>query len=273
MLNKNIIYITGLPKAGSSLLCQLLAYHPEIYTLNDYSPLCTTLVNLRRQLSDSDALLSQLDNDFDLIYQRLISAFRGFINGWFNETEKIWVTDKNRDWLRHLELLHLLDPNCRVLVCVRALDQIYASIERQHQKTLLLDFPNHLADLSHSERALSLFSEQGIIGASLKAMEGLFNLDEELQKHLYYVVFEHLVSEPQEVMQSIYNWLEMPVAQFNPRQLEIKSRLNNSYNRFKYPHYLKSSVEISPPYVIPPHFTTLIKQNFAWYYKTFYPGL
>ncbi|MBW4548386.1 MAG: sulfotransferase, partial [Symplocastrum torsivum CPER-KK1] len=47
MLNKQIIYVTGLPRAGSTLLCQLLDHHPEIDHSGHSSPLCQTLNGLR----------------------------------------------------------------------------------------------------------------------------------------------------------------------------------------------------------------------------------
>ena len=184
MLKKKILYVTGLPRAGSTLLCQILGHHPDIYSPVHSSPLCQTLIGLRHNLSDSEFLLAQMDKEFDLVYQRLINAFRGFINGWFEETEQAWVVDKNRGWLNHLEIVHLLDPNFRMLVCVRELGQIYGSIEAQHQKTLMLDFPDHLANLSKAARAKKLFAEEGVIGSCLQAMEGLQDIEEELQKHL-----------------------------------------------------------------------------------------
>ena len=165
-LKKQIIYVTGLPRSGSTLLCQLLGHHQQVYSPGHSSPLCSTLGNLRHNLSDNPFLLSQLDVDFDLTYGRLLNAFRGFINGWFAETEKDWVVDKNRGWLNHLETMNLLDPNFRMLVCVRELGQIYGSVENQHQKTLLLDFPDHLAHLSRYERAEKLFEKTGVIGVA-----------------------------------------------------------------------------------------------------------
>jgi len=116
MLEKNIIYVTGLPRSGSTLLCQLLSHHPEIYCSGHSSPLCSTLMSLRHNLSDSDFLLAQLDVDFERSYQQLLKAFQGFINGWFAETQQSWVVDKNRGWLQHLETVNHLDPNFKMLV-------------------------------------------------------------------------------------------------------------------------------------------------------------
>ncbi len=58
MLDKQIIYVTGLPRSGSTLMCQLLGHHPQIYSLGHSSPLNQVLNELRHKLSDSPFLLS-----------------------------------------------------------------------------------------------------------------------------------------------------------------------------------------------------------------------
>jgi len=279
MLKKQIIYVTGLPQSGSNLVCQLLRYHPEIYSTGYSSPLCQTLIGLRHQLSDNDFLSAQLDPDFQLVYQRLINAFRGFIDGWFAETDKSWVVDKNRSWLNHLNTVHLLDPNCHMLVCVRELGQICGSIEAQHQRTLLLDFSDRLADLSAAERAKKLFADDGRIGAPLKAIESIKDIEENLQKRLYYIVFEHLISEPLEVMQGICEWLGLQQIDFDLQKFQVDIETDScggthsEGDRFKYPR--ETYTQIQPParHQIPQRFDLVLKQTFTWFYESFYPGL
>ena len=94
-----LLYVTGMPRADATLLCQLLGLHPAIHSTGHSSPLRQILVQLRQQWSDHDFLLAQLDVDFDRAYARLERAWRGFVAGWMAETERPWVVDKNRDWL------------------------------------------------------------------------------------------------------------------------------------------------------------------------------
>lgn len=273
MLKKRIIYVAGLPRAGSTLLCQLFGHHPEIYCTGHSSPLCPTLINLRQNLSDSDFLRAQLDVNFDLAYLRLMNAFQGFINGWFEETDKTWVVDKNRGWLHHIDTVAQLDPDFRMVVCIRELGQIYGSIEAQHQKTILLDFPDHLAHLSRYDRADKLFGAQGVIGSPLQSLQALQDLDAQLQQRLYYVVFEHLMHEPTTVMQGIYQWLNLPPAEFDPGNLKVNPHESDSYYRFKYPHTTRPAIESPPPHTVPSRIQQQIQQQFTWFYQTFYPGL
>jgi sulfotransferase len=273
MLEKQLVCVTGLPRAGSTLLCQLLGHHPDLYCIGHSSPLCPTLAGLRQHLSDSDFMRAQLDVDFQLTYQRLVNAFKGFINGWFAETDKAWVVDKNRAWLNHIETIYQLDPNVRMLVCIRELGQIYGSVEAQHQKTILLDFPDHLANLSRYGRADKLFADQGIIGGPLRSIEALQDVDTQLQQQLYYVVFEHLMQDPVAVMQGIYTWLGLPPAAFNPQNLTVKPHESDSYYRFKYPHKTRTSIQPPMLHGVPARIQQQIQQQFSWFYETFYPGL
>ena len=269
---KQLLCVSGLPRSGSTLLCQLLAHHPDLYCLGHSSPLCRALVGLRHSLSDDDFLKSQLDVDFELGYERLGQAFRGFMAGWFAETHKPWVVDKNRGWLHHIEMLHYLVPDFRILVCVRELGQVYGSIEAQHQKTILLDFPDHLASLSRYARADKLIAEQGVIGSALGSIESLKDIEGQLQQQVYYVIFEHLMQEPIAVMQGIFEWLKISPIVIDLSNLHVKSHESDSYYRFKYLH--RTHRQIQPPIIhrIPERIQHKIQQNFAWFYQTFYPG-
>lgn len=273
MLAKRLICVTGLPRSGSTLLCQLLSHHSDIYCTGHSSPLCSAVTGLRQHLSDSDFLRSQLDVDFDLSYQRLENAFRGFVNGWFAETDRAWTVDKNRGWLQHIETVHHLAPDFRMLVCVRELGQIYGSVEAQHQKTLLLDFPDHLANLSRFARADQLFGPKGVIGQPLVSMEALQDIDTQLQQQLYYVVFEHLMHEPVAVMRGIFDWLGLPAADFDPHNLDVQSHESDSYYRFKYPHVRRSHIQSPQAHKVPKRIQQQIQQRFPWFYQAFYPGL
>jgi len=270
MLNKRMIYVAGLPRSGATLVCQLFAQHPEIYSTGQTSPLCSTLMSLRGQLSDNDLLLNQLDTNFPLVYQRLLNAYRGFINGWFAETPKPWVVDRNRDWVRHLDVIHTLEPDFRMIICVRELSQILGAIENQHQKTVLLDFPEHLADFSRRDRATQIFSETGIVGESLRSLQSIQDVDPLVQQQLYYVVFEHLISAPAQVMAGIYQWLELAPAEVNLLQPPIPEV--PSFHRFKYPQQSFSSFQTSTTYPIAPSLDQSLKQAYPWFYQTFYPG-
>src|SRR5580693_7716030 len=96
------IGVTGLPRAGSTLLCQLLAQHPDIHCEAHSSPLCNTLLGIRRMISD--------DSFFETSYAHLAAAMQGFLRGWYQPVQRKAVVDKNRAWLHAIELLLSIEP-------------------------------------------------------------------------------------------------------------------------------------------------------------------
>ncbi|AUB82328.1 sulfotransferase family protein [Candidatus Thiodictyon syntrophicum] len=267
-----LIYVAGLPRAGSTLLCQLLSLHPQIESSGHSSPLCQILIQLRHQWSDNEFLLAQLDVDFARAYARLPRAWHGFVDGWFADAERPWVVDKNRGWLAQIETVQAVDPGFRMLVCVRELGQVLGSIEAQHARTRLLDFPDHLAHLSHYARADKLLAADGLIGGPLKSIEALQEVPEAVQRQVYYVVFEHLVSEPVAAMQDIHRWLGLPATPFDPLALPVKPGESDSHYRYKYPHRTFTAIRPPAPHPVPPRIARELRDHFGDFYRTFFPG-
>ena len=67
-MTSRFVGVAGLPRSGSTLLCQLLAEHPDIHCEGHSSPLCNSLLATRRFISDDQFMLSQLDVQFDDTY-------------------------------------------------------------------------------------------------------------------------------------------------------------------------------------------------------------
>lgn len=105
-------------------MCQLLARHPEIKWEGHSSPLCNTLLGIRRMISDDQFFLSQLDNSIDTSYAHLTAAMQGFLRGWNHDCKEKAVVDKNRAWLHAIELLLHIEPEAKLMVCLRELGQV-----------------------------------------------------------------------------------------------------------------------------------------------------
>ncbi|OYO27829.1 sulfotransferase [Janthinobacterium sp. PC23-8] len=267
----DFIGVTGLPRAGSTLVCQLLAQHPDLYCEGTSSPLCNTLQGMRRLVSDDQFFLSQLDQSFASSYGHLESAMRGYLRGWYQDCGKQAVVDKNRGWLHAVELLLKLAPEAKLVVCVRELGQIYGSIEAQHQRTILLDFIDHLADYDRLGRADMLFAKDRTIGAPLTSIHSVIDLPLAVQQRLYFVRFEDLVERPVACMSHLYAWLGLAPFEIDPANLKIGVRESDSHYRMKYTHTQTGSIGKPKRHPIPPRIQQQIEQSYPWYYELYYP--
>lgn len=267
------IGVTGLPRAGSTLMCQLLAQHPEVHCDGQSSPLCNTLLGIRRMVSDDTFFLSQLDNGFESSYGHLLSAMQGFLRGWHHDHHrKKAVVDKNRAWLHAIELLLHIEPEARLIVCLRELGQIYGSIEAQHQRTLLLDFIDHLADYDRFGRADVLFAKDKAIGAPLISLHAVLDLPKPVQERLYFVRFEDLVEQPVACMSHLYAWLGLSPHEINPEKLKIGVQESDSHYHMKYPHRQSSRIVKPSRHEISPRIQAQIESACAWFYQLYYPN-
>ncbi len=271
-MKPNFIGVAGLPRAGSTLLCQLLAQHPEIHCEGHSSPLCNTLLGIRRMISDDQFYLSQLDNSFDSSYAHLASAMQGFLRGWNHDCRKKAVIDKNRAWLHAIELLLHIEPDAKLVVCIRELGQIYGSIEAQHQRTILIDFIDHLADFDRFGRADILFAKDKAIGAPLISLHAVPDLPKEVQERLYFVRFEDMIEQPAACMSHLYAWLGLSPFEINPEKLELGIQESDSHYHMKYTH--KQSKRIAKPkrHDIPPRIQAQIESACSWFYQSYYPS-
>ena len=270
-MTPNFIGVSGLPRAGSTLLCQLLAQHPDLHSEGNSSPLCNALLGMRRTISDDPFFLSQLDTSFEASYGHLTTAMRGFLRGWYQDCGKLAVVDKNRGWLNAVELLLQLAPEAKLIVCVRELGQVYGSVEAQHQRTILLDFNDHLADYDRLGRADMLFGKDRTIGSPLNALQAVLDLPLAVQQRLYVVRFEDMMARPGECMSHLYAWLGLAPFQIDTENLGVGLREGASPYRMKYLHRQHASIHPPRQHAIPPRIQQQIESACGWFYELYYP--
>jgi sulfotransferase len=271
-MTPTFVGVTGLPRAGSTLLCQLLAQHPQIDCEGHSSPLCNLLLGIRRMVSDDQFFLSQLDHSFERSYSHLAAAMQGFLRGWNQDCRGQAVVDKNRAWLHAIELLLRIEPNAKLIVCLRELGQIYGSIEAQHQRTILVDFIDHLADFDRFGRADMLFAKDKAIGAPLISLQAVLDLPKPVQERLYFLRFEDLVERPQACMAHIHSWLGLSPFEINPENLApMGPPESDSHYRMKYPHTQSKRIATPQRHDVPARIQARIEEACSWYYRIYYP--
>ena len=266
------IGVTGLPRAGSTLVCQLLAQHPDVHSEVHTSPLCNALLSLRRTVSDDTFFLAQLDASFEQSYGHLTSAMRGFLQGWYAGAECRAVVDKNRAWLHCIEMLLKIEADAKLVVCIRELGQIYGSIEARHQSTILIDFIDHLADFDRFGRADALFAKDKAIGAPLISLRAVADLPAPVQDRLYFVRLEDLTSRPAACMSHLYAWLGLPDFRIDADHLATGAQESDSHYHMKYGHAQRTAILPRTVHAVPPRIQSLIEAVHPWFYTSYYPG-
>jgi sulfotransferase len=170
-----------------------------------------------------------------------------------------------------VELLLHIEPDARLIVCLRELGQVYGSIEAQHQRTILVDFIDHLADYDRFGRADMLFGKDKSIGAPLVSLHAVTDLPNAVQARLYFMRFEDLMAQPVKCLAHVTSWLGLAPMEIDPNKLTVGIRESDSHYHMKYTHEQSSRISQPPPHFIPPRIQARIEEAYAWYYQLYYP--
>jgi sulfotransferase len=266
---KEIVYLTGLPRSGSTLVCNLLAVHSGV-TVTPSSPLCNIIQNMRRHWSDDPFLLAQLEANYDDVYNRLGRSVVSFMQAWSSDDEAPVVVDKNRGWLACVEFLRVIQPNFKMIVCLRNIEGIYGSIEKQHRNTILLDFPDHMEHNLVDVRAKQLFGDGGIIGHPLKCIYNIGDVPD-IASHLYFLRYEDLLEKRQKVIDSLFKWLGLDPVDIDFENIEQVTSETDSFYRYKYPHSISSKLAPPEEQPISSRIIKTMRERFEWFYNLYYP--
>jgi sulfotransferase len=197
-------FITGLPRAGSTLLAALLNQNPA-FSATMSSPVFNIFHAAQTAMGTS--------NEYAIFLNEAQRAriLRGVMDGYYAEDPAPVIFDTNRLWTARLPALRLLYPQARVIACVRNPAWILDSIETLLRKNPL-DAPRLFGTqgelLSVYGRADGLMDRARLIGSAYFALkEAYYGADAGAMLLLDYDTF---VSHPQDAMALIYRFLDEP---------------------------------------------------------------
>ncbi len=166
-MQHGIHFISGLPRAGSTLLSALLRQNPALHA-GITSPVGSLLGAMLHEMSQGNETSALIDNE-----QRE-ALLRGVFDNYYDAIHpQKTVFDTNRSWTARLDLLASLFPDAKVICCVRHIPWIIDSVERLIRKNrmeLSKIFSYDKGGTVYS-RADGLMSPAGMIGFPLHALK------------------------------------------------------------------------------------------------------
>jgi sulfotransferase len=203
-MDNGIHFISGLPRAGSTLLAGILRQNPRFHA-GMTSPVGSMYMALETAMSRR--------NDTALFIDE--AQRRAVLKGLFaNYYEAIHphklVFDTNRAWCTKLPALMQLFPAARVICCVRHIGWIMDSIERLVRRNAfeLSGMFGFEPGFTVYTRVGRLAASDGLVGYALDALrEGFYG---EQAATLILVEYQALTRAPQETLQHLYTMLGEP---------------------------------------------------------------
>ncbi len=210
---KQIYFVAGLPRSGSTLLMNILGQNPQFY-VTPTSGILDVLVQTRNAWDKSDAFRSLMRNESEAIKTNVMQSI---LQAYFAHTDKPICFDKNRNWTEYLEMASALTrgpEHLKILVTVRDLRDIVASFEKLYRKTSALSqIPQEAGDPVTMKTAvgrLSIFIDnRQPVGRAFNAVRDAVTRGWRQQMH--FVEYGALTNTPKPWMTSMPFWTRNPL--------------------------------------------------------------
>jgi sulfotransferase len=201
-MKKQIFFLSGLPRSGSTLLGSILGQNPDI-TVTPTSPLLDLLCHTNESfLKLNEKYTYDYETVSGNIYSTMVEAF-------FKNIETKFVIDKHRGHPRNiLPLSKFVTENPKIICTSRDIAEVITSyitlIESNKQKDNFVDkdLGSKGIPITTENRAKILW--ENYISDPYQSMQhGIKNY----RKHLYIVEYGKLTSDPEKELKNIYQHL------------------------------------------------------------------
>jgi sulfotransferase len=214
-LQNRIHFISGLPRAGSTLLAALLRQNPRFFSAGMTSPVgsfFTAMLGAMSQRNEGAVFI----ND-----EQRVRLLRGCFAAYYGDVEPgRTVFDTNRLWTTKLPALTELFPEARVICCVRNPAWVIDSIERLIRRNAFE--PSGIFNFEPGgtvySRVDGLSGGSGMVGFAWHALrEAVYGAQ---AGRLLLVRYETLTANPLGTLAAIYEAIGEPAFPHDPDHIE-----------------------------------------------------
>jgi sulfotransferase len=213
---KTLYFLGGLPRSGSTLLGSLLSQHPDIY-VSPTSPLGDIVTDIEKTFERVDV---QFTFDREQVSYNVYSSV---LANFYNHISKPIILDKHRFWGKNLDTVQkFLSNKPKVVATYRPIPEVLTSYISLIKRTNHVDnfIDNHLRKdnlpITNNNRTEYIwrYYVAPSYGAMIYGLRNYPNL-------VHLVDYNELISNPNQEISKIYNFLEVP---------EHENNLNNIVN-------------------------------------------
>lgn len=206
--NQEILFMAGFPRAGSTLLMNILAQNPKFHGTST-SGLINSVILLRDNWRNNPNYLAANE---EYIYEKIKTMLRGTVKGFYeNElNNNIIPIDKNRFWTTQTELLdEIFNTRVKFIYPIRNVVDCLISFEKMMRKSSInkRGSDGNIRELTTLGRAEGLLKDDGVFGTGILGLRELIYRKE--WDRLILVPFDDLLNYPVPSLKRLYHQLGM----------------------------------------------------------------
>lgn len=234
----SLVFLAGLPRSGSTVLCNLLGQHPDL-AVTATSPLCEVVKTLRDNWRTWHRTVPTFDKD-----KSLIRVLDGLLKSYHESTK---VLDKNRNWPELLQTVEAVTgEKVKVIVTVRSLDEVAASMEKIWRANQALGRVPATSPMTTAQRVAEWAGPKGLIGQAVSQLEVL--KDQGMLGRVLVVDYSELTTNPRKVASKCAAHLGLSDFNFDPDNITQLTSEDDEWHGYTNLHRIRNSIEAIPSY-------------------------
>jgi sulfotransferase len=268
--SQTIFYQSSLPRAGSTLLQNIIGQNPQFH-VTPTSGMIDMILGARIGYNgNQEAKSGDLKQWKENFYAFCREGFKGYTAAL---TDKPYILDKNRGWGSYYPLLSEIIPNPKILFMVRDLRAVFASMEKKFRANPDIDdgiLNNLTLEGITTYQRVEKWSQIHPIGHALNKLNQSL-LDKSAQ-NFFFIRYEDLCTNPEPVMKGIYKFLELDYFEHNFQYIPQITIENDAIHGIYGDHTIRNTLGMLPDdskEVLGDFTYKWIYDNFRWFFDIF----
>jgi sulfotransferase len=263
---KKLHFISGIPRSGSTLLCNLLNMN-DAFHATATSPILEVLNGIRHTYSHN--VVYKTNNRLEQ-YEYMRLGMKGFLEGFYSG--KGVVFDKCRGWVNNLPLIDDImgHKETKIIWTYRNPVEVVSTMESQHIKTILLQNADELCGVDFSTvhaRVDNYIRDNGILAKPIWNLHDAYGMG--YNDRIMIIKFNELTINPQGTLDSIHDFLGEDRYQYDTNNFSDLKQSTFEFDgifNYKYRHDIKEGLVRHSPHNInlPEHAINAINNKFGW---------
>lgn len=261
--NRKFCFISGLPRSGSTLLCNIIAQNPRFHC-NGMTSGIVDLLNSTRESWERIGRAQEWE-DHDDARKRIL---RAMFYAYFEDSNEPVVFDKSRRWPSQIEMLEMiLGTKAKIIVTVRDMRAIMSSWEKLWRKNKDSAPSNIPIEFVHSVegRVKHWGSPKETTGWSYLGIQDA--IQRGFEDRMLFVDFDRLTRSPEEQMKRIYSFIEEDHYKHNFNDIKQENIEKDPLAWMKDLHVIRQKLEpVEPDWlkILGPQAEGLADSNKLW---------
>ena len=270
MTQQRIFFNASLPRAGSTLLSNIIGHHPHFYA-SPTSALIDLMLGTRIGYNDAP---STAYTDTDTWKIGFLNYCRFGLYGFMQAvTNKPCYLDKSRMWGAYYDLLNQIIPNPRVVIMVRDLRAIYSSMEKKFRQNPDIDIKimdnMNMTGITTDQR-VEIWSKTHPTGYTVIKLQEM--ILQKLDKNVLFFRYEDFCQAPDEHMKRLYEFFQVEYFQHDWNNIQQLTSENDEAHGIFGDHKIRQKLERKPDdfqEVLGEYTCNKIVKENEWFYNYF----